>query len=124
MRIRTITAVGPMLLLGLVGCTTSEGSPSAGAKPQASKYQQSWPTPYSSTTCGDYLTAMSEQQRWALAADMLVGARKVDGLTALPADATVDRFEQDMATACEPIATAKTTEIGASVYLVDTTYSR
>lgn len=86
------------------------------------KYEQTWPTRYASTTCGDYLTAMDDHQRWVLAADMLSGARKTDGATDLPADSEVDRFQQDIATACEPIATAKTTEIGVSIYLMDASY--
>ncbi|MGW1813294.1 hypothetical protein ACWCQM_06945 [Streptomyces sp. NPDC002125] len=115
----TLAALAATLTLSLTGCGTTGDRAAA----PAGKYTQTWPTPYSSTTCGDYLTTMDHHQRWALAADMLVGARKNDGLTTLPADTDVDRFEQDMATACQPIATAKTTEIGASVYLVDASYS-
>ncbi|MFF4246234.1 hypothetical protein ACFYY2_17450 [Streptomyces sp. NPDC001822] len=119
MRTTTAAFLAAGLLLAATGCSTTGDRAAA----PAGKYAQTWPTPYSSTTCGDYLTAMDHHQRWALAADMLVGARKADGLTTLPADTDVDRFEQDMATACQPIATAKTTEIGASIYLMDTTYS-
>jgi hypothetical protein len=122
MRIRIIGAAGAVLVLALVGCSTSSDESPGTA--EDSKYQQTWSTPYRSTTCGDYLTAMDDHQRRVLAADILVGARKADGKGGLPADADVDRFEQDMATACEAIATAKTTEIGASVYLVDTSYGR
>lgn len=128
------TAIAAALLLAtLTACsgsdratkpeeTTAERPAQAPASSAPGKYEQTWSTPYASTTCGDYLTAMDDHQRWVLAADMLSGARKTDGATDLPADSDVDRFQQDIATACEPIATAKTTEIGVSIYLMDATY--
>ncbi|MET8658164.1 hypothetical protein [Streptomyces griseus] len=111
-----LTVAAVTTLLGLTGCGTSP------EPVQPEKYTQTWATPYSSTTCGDYLTAMTQRQRWVLAADMLTGARKADGANTLPADADVDRFQQGMATACEAEATTKTTEIGATLYALDPTY--
>ncbi|MFJ6235051.1 hypothetical protein ACIQH0_13195 [Streptomyces griseus] len=121
MRTRTTTAAALIAagLLALTGCS-SEPEPLGLAGP--GKYEQTWTTPYSSTTCGDYLNALDKRERWVLAADMLTGARKADGTNALPSDADVDRFQQDMATACEAEATAKTTEIGATLYALDPTY--
>ncbi|MET7648358.1 hypothetical protein ABZS83_33000 [Streptomyces sp. NPDC005426] len=110
------TAAGPEETAAEAPAVTTPTSPEPG------KYEQTWPTRYADTTCGDYLTAMDDHQRWVLAADMLSGARKTDGAAGLPADSEVDRFQQDIATACEPIATAKTTEIGVSIYLTDATY--
>ncbi|MFB8083703.1 hypothetical protein [Streptomyces sp. NPDC056013] len=122
------------LLLALVGCSTPPESDAPAAKPETTasavdpeptkpgKYEQTWLTPYSSTTCGDYLTALDDHQRWVLAADMLSGARSADGATDLPEDTEVERFRQDMATACEAEATAKTTEVGATLYMLDATY--
>ncbi|MCD2465540.1 hypothetical protein MBT42_18460 [Streptomyces sp. MBT42] len=84
------------LLLAVAGCSTPPESDTPAAGPETTtsavhpeptkpgKYEQTWLTPYSSTTCGDYLTALDDHQRWVLAADMLSGARKVDGATDLP----------------------------------------
>ncbi|MFD6474394.1 hypothetical protein ACFWEH_12950 [Streptomyces anulatus] len=110
----TVTA-----LLALTGCS-SEPEPYTPAGP--GKYEQTWTTPYSSTTCGDYLNTLNQHQRWVLAADMLSGARKADGTSTLPDDTDVDRFQQDMANACKAEATAKTTEVGATLYTLDPTY--
>ncbi|MCD2461963.1 hypothetical protein MBT42_00120 [Streptomyces sp. MBT42] len=122
------------LLLAVAGCSTPPESDTPAAGPETTtsavhpeptkpgKYEQTWLTPYSSTTCGDYLTALDDHQRWVLAADMLSGARKVDGATDLPEDTEVERFRQDMTTACGAEATAKTTEVGATLYMLDSTY--
>ncbi|MBP2583019.1 hypothetical protein J3A78_003497 [Streptomyces sp. PvR006] len=134
MRRHATTAALAIVLLTLVGCSTSPEPdvPATGSETTApstrpepakpGKYEQTWTTPYSSTTCSDYLTALDEHQQWVLAADMLSGARSADGATDLPEDTAVDRFQQDMATACEAEATAKTTEVGATLYMLDTTY--
>lgn len=134
MRTRTTTLIAAAMLLCLSACTThgssadtSEDSsvetiPVPKATPKAAKYTQTWRTPYDATTCGEFLNIMDDHQRWVTAADMLTGARKTDGVTTLPADSEVNRFQADMATACEPEATAKTTEIGATIYMLDPTY--
>ncbi|MFJ4916070.1 hypothetical protein [Streptomyces sp. NPDC088726] len=136
MRTHAAALAASLLLLGLSACTTHTSSADNNgdgdvktidvpkATPKASKYEQTWRTPYDATTCGEFLNMMDDHQRWVTAADMLTGARKADGATTLPADSEVTRFQADMATACEPEATAKTTEIGASIYLLDSTYSR
>ncbi|MFE1735236.1 hypothetical protein ACFW6X_34715 [Streptomyces bacillaris] len=132
---RTITvslAAAALLALTACGTTPEPDVPTAGfeatepaAQPEATKpgkYEQTWATPYSSTTCGDYLTTLDDHQQWVLAADMLSGARKVDGGTDLPDDTEVDRFQQDMATACEGDATARTNEMGVTIYMLDPSY--
>jgi hypothetical protein len=129
MRARTSAAIGIGSLIVTVGLISLDSGDSTGTSTKSStakadKYEQTWRTPYGSTTCGEFLNMMDDHQRWVTAADMLVSARKVDGVTALPADTEVARFQGDMATACEPIATVKTTEIGASIYLMDSSYRR
>ncbi|WP_432114030.1 hypothetical protein [Streptomyces sp. S1] len=133
MRRHTATAFA-FVLLALAGCSVSPEPDARAAGPETTtpaarveptkpgKYEQTWTTPYSSTTCGDYLTTLDDHQQWVLAADMLSGARKVDGATDLPEDTDVDRFQQDMATACQAEATSKTTEVGATLYMLDPTY--
>ncbi|MEW2250408.1 hypothetical protein AB0907_24075 [Streptomyces sp. NPDC006975] len=133
MQIRTALAACVVLAAALTGCGSSDtgaGSGSAtaeGAAPrpkpkQADKYEQTWTVPYSNTTCGDYLNNMDDHQRWVAAADMLVGARKTDGGSGLPADSEVTRFQEDISTACRASADLKTTEVAVSVYLVDSSY--
>jgi hypothetical protein len=74
----TVVAVGwaaAALMLG--GCGPSSSGSSA--PPASGKYEQTWTMSYGETTCGHFLTEMTDKQRWVMAADMLVGARKRDG---------------------------------------------
>ncbi|MFB6963086.1 hypothetical protein ACFCYB_40525 [Streptomyces sp. NPDC056309] len=100
-----------------------EAAPVAKPKPKkVGKYDQTWTTPYSDTACGAFLNEMNEHERWVTAADMLVGARKTDGGTSLPADSEVSRFQADVGTACKGSAVIKITEVGAAVYTLDSSY--
>jgi hypothetical protein len=65
---------------------------------------------------------MTSKQRWAAAADMLVGARKVDGGSSLPADSQVSRFEADVVTVCEGEATANVGDVAVAIYKLNTSY--
>lgn len=113
---RRITAtLAAAAALGLAGCSSDHSSAD-------SKYTQTWTTPYSETTCTDYLHAMSGKQRWAMAADMLTSERTVDGNTAVPADSQVTRFQADMAAGCEGQATAAVGDIAVSIYKLDASY--
>ncbi|MFF7966743.1 hypothetical protein ACFZC3_15425 [Streptomyces sp. NPDC007903] len=122
-----------LLAATLTACGSNERSSSAyGAdsnaathaeSPAPGKYDQTWETPYSDTTCGDYGTDMNAHERWAMAADMLLGARKADGATGLPADSEVTRFQEDMATACQGSSQLEVTEVGATIYLLDHSYA-
>jgi hypothetical protein len=115
MRIKA-TALVALALLGASAC-------SAGPQPGVdSKYQQTWTTPYSKTYCSDFLNEMTDRQRWAMAADMLTGARKVDGGSTVPADAVVTRFQGQVATACQGEATALASEVGVVIYKMDASY--
>src|SRR5207253_6020628 len=91
---RTTAILAAIGALSLASCSTS--SPST-----EGKYNQTWTTAYSKTTCGDYLNSMTSKQRWAMAADMLTSLRQVDGGNGLPADGQVTRFQVDVATGCE-----------------------
>ncbi|MFB7732791.1 hypothetical protein ACFC08_00025 [Streptomyces sp. NPDC056112] len=100
-----------------------EAVPAAKPKPKrVGKYDQTWTTPYSDTSCGAYLNEMNSHERWVTAADMLVGARKTDGGSSLPADSEVSRFQADVSTACEASADIKITEVGAAIYTMDSSY--
>jgi hypothetical protein len=91
-------------------------APTIGAEPDDDKYTQTWPKPYSQTTCLEYRTEMTANQAWVMAADMLTGARDK-----LPSDAMASDFAKQMFTACEPdIAAAETmVDVGASVLVLD-----
>lgn len=90
--------------------------------PKPGKFEQTWKTPYSDTTCGDFLHQMNNHERWVTAADMLAGARKTDGGSDLPPDSEITRFQKDMGTACEANADMKAAEVGATLYLMDSSY--
>lgn len=131
---RTALASCAVLAAALAGCgssdagagadnaTTEEVAAPSPTPKQADKYEQTWTVPYSKTTCGSYLRDMDDHQRWVAAADMLVGARKTDGGSDLPADSEVTRFQEDISTACLGSADLKTTEVAVSVYLMDDSY--
>lgn len=75
------------------------GAPTAA--PTNDKYTQTWKTPYGTTTCAQFRNEMTDHQRWVMAVDMLVGARKVNSKDAgMPSDAMVDEFEGGLKNVC------------------------
>ncbi|KLI07497.1 hypothetical protein ACT17_23380 [Mycolicibacterium conceptionense] len=90
-------------------------APSAAAD---DKYTQTWPTPYDQTTCKQFLGQMTAKQRWAMAADMLTGARNMKSKTGLPSDSMVTEFEGGLETACV-IDTMTMTDVGAGLYMTE-----
>ena len=101
------------LLLSLSACAASND----GA--DISKYDQTWTTSYSSTTCGQWLGEMTEQQRWAAAADMLLGARSKDGDADLPPDDLVTAFGSGIANVCEVESSVSITDVAVELYLAE-----
>ncbi|PKV88685.1 hypothetical protein [Streptomyces sp. TLI_146] len=131
MRNHTAAAIGTAALLSaLTACTATEthhttprtNKQGAQLPSTASKYEQTWLTPYKDTSCGDFVTRMGEHERWAMAADMLSSSRKTDGAITIPADSEISRFEKDMATVCSASAVLKTPEIAVTIYLMDPSY--
>jgi len=106
--------------VGIVIAAVTYAAPTAGAD---DKYTQTWPKPYSQTTCDDYQTQMTEKQAWVMAADMLTGARNMDEETGLPSDALVSDFADQLLTACEPeiAATQPMTDVATTLFLLDRT---
>lgn len=82
------------------------------------KYKQTWDRPYSETTCADLATSMNAHQRWAAAADMLVGARNKDGGTDMPSDELVTEFLGELDQGCA-VDTMSIAEAGAMTYLMN-----
>jgi hypothetical protein len=89
---------------------------------QTSKYTQTWSKSYQATTCTEWTSQMTGQQRFAAAADMLAGARnKGDRGSGLPPEALIVRFQNDVTEGCSVPATAEQLTVaaaGASVYLI------
>ncbi|MFE9432864.1 HdeA/HdeB family chaperone [Streptomyces sp. NPDC006640] len=113
MKIRALTLT-TLAVAALSACS--------GSSPADTKYQQTWTTPYSQTHCSDYLTQMTDRQRWVMAADMLTGARKVDGGSTVPADAVVTRFKGQLATACQGETSTLANEVAVVLYQMDSSY--
>lgn len=85
----------------------------------ADKFTQTWTKPYDQTTCVDFKSGMTTQQRWTMAADMLVNAQHTDDSEAdLPEDSLISEFEAGLATACV-IDSMSMTDVGAGLYLTE-----
>lgn len=97
----------------------SRSSSSSAVDDGTAKYTQTWPDSYSSTTCDDWNTRMTDAQQFAAAADMLAGARnKGDGGTGLPEDSLITEFQAGITNVCvEPTMTL--TDAGAGLYLTE-----
>lgn len=62
---------------------------------------------------------MSSAQKFAAAADMLVGARSTDDKNAgLPSDSLINSFEGDIDQGCEPIATMTIGDAATGLYMI------
>lgn len=113
-----LAAILAITSIPLIACGSSDSPADA-----ADKYKQTWTTPYSATACTAFLGEMTEQQRWAAAADMLASARnKMDGGSGLPTDLLITRFAADISTACAGEGLAKIAEVAVLVYQMDPSY--
>lgn len=109
MRTLVMTAA---LMLPLGACSSSGGD-------DTEKYTQTWSKSYSSTSCDEWNSEMSDGQRFAAAADMLAGARNNgDGGSGLPNDSLIGQFQGGVTTACV-VPSANIAEIGAGLYLTE-----
>jgi hypothetical protein len=121
-RRRHTLALCGLALVWCSACSSSSGSTDS----FQDKYQQTWAKSYSSTTCTDWNSAMTTQQQFVAAADMLTGARNKDHSTGVPPNLLVRNFQADITQACSVQGTAdslKLTEVGVSIYLLgDDTY--
>jgi hypothetical protein len=100
------------LLLAACGTSTSAGSP-------ADKYAQTWSKDYASTTCADWSQAMTQQQRFAAAADILSAARdKIDGGSGIAPDDLIRDFQADVDDACNGAPSADTETLTDVTYFI------
>ena len=65
------------------------------------KFDQTWKKSYAKTKCDEWLNDMTQRQNFVGAADMLVGARKVDGGPTLPSDSLIKRFRDEITSVCQ-----------------------
>lgn len=119
---REVLALGGVAaLIGVFAAVDGLGSsqpdePKQGTSVAVGKYEQTWGKPYDQTTCADFKNAMTDQQRWAMAADMLTGARtKGDGISAMPSDALVTTFRDGLSYVCVD-DNLTMTDMGAGLY--------
>ena len=113
LRLRHLTVVAALICAGCSPKPTSTAP---------DKYTQTWPKGYSETTCTEWTNKMTDQQKFAAAADMLTGARnKGDGGSGLPPDSLIQRFAADVGEGCSVAATAdglSVADAAVSVYLI------
>lgn len=84
-----------------------------------SDFEQTWAKGYGETTCTEWATVMTTDQRRVAAADMLVSAWETDGESGVPSDALIADFEFYISDGCEPIPSLPITEIAAAQYVVE-----
>lgn len=111
---------GVLFLLIVVGGVWAISAGGDAASQAPTKYTQTWTTPYAQTTCADWTSRMTSQQRFAAAADMLLGVRTKDGDARLPADSMVNEFVGGMTTACV-IPTMSITDAAIALYITEPT---
>ncbi|MDR6868935.1 Trk-type K+ transport system membrane component [Microbacterium resistens] len=71
------------------------------AQSSSDRYEQTWNKGYSDTNCGDWSVRMTEQQRFAAAADMLAATwGKVEKSSRFPSDALIREFQDGIDTSC------------------------
>ncbi len=108
--------IGGALLAGALVITACVDD-SVDENGSAAKFEQTWPQPYNETTCEEWESAMTAEQRRVAAADMLVGARSQDGGDSLPPDSLIAEFRDDISTACEADPALAINEVAVGVYL-------
>jgi hypothetical protein len=98
----------------LTGCGSSASNGRANGEP--GKFDQTWSTPYSQTTCAHWGNDMDNHQKFVMAADMLIGAWESDGIDALPPDEQIQRFVVAISRGCRG-TDWDVTEMAAAIYL-------
>ncbi len=102
-----------------VKANNSDGGATTGS---ASKYEQTWPKSYKDTSCSEWTFSMTEQQRLAAAADILLAVRRTDDSSVgLPSDAMITDFGSGISNVCEVeiVQSWSLAEMAATVYLTE-----
>lgn len=100
--------------LCLAGCTSSPEV----TESVPDKYEQTWPYSYSETTCAEWSSEMDNHQQFVAAADMLLGARSVDGSEDMVSDGMIDDFSAGVSNVCiEP--SMSIADVAVGLYLTE-----
>jgi hypothetical protein len=114
-------AIGCLGLSVLTACGTQSSGlsgPTAEQDTGMSRYVQTWSKDYDNTSCAEWVTRMTDQQRWTAALEMLKKARNGDNAFApMPADARVDGFKTAVGASCAATGADTIAQAGAKVYL-------
>lgn len=108
------------LALAVVLAACSPAAPATTA-PTPGKYEQTWTVSYSETTCTQWADEMNDHERFVMAGDMLLGARKGDGDGSLPSDALIGEFQDAIQNVCANEGGelgVKVAETAASIYVL------
>lgn len=75
-----------------------------------------WPKTAGETTCSEWTTEMTADQRSALGAAMLLALRANDGGTVRPRDDVMKAFTTAITDVCKTTPDAKISTVGATIY--------
>jgi hypothetical protein len=112
-RARTLLVAGVGVVVLVLWTRPDDGGP---AQDQGTAYRQTWPAEYAETTCGQFLSEMTYQQRYAAAADLLGAARTTDGGAVRPPDTLVKAYLADLDDVCAAGQTTSLARAGADLY--------
>jgi hypothetical protein len=104
----------------LAGLVVLAVLPLAGCGGGEDKYEQTWDTAYSSTTCDQFADEMTDDERFVMAADMIAGTANDENPNAgLPPDSLVDDVVSQMSTACEADGSVVMTDVAVGLFMID-----
>ena len=75
-----------------------------------------WPKTAADTTCADWSTQMSQSQREALGAAILLALRSDDGAVSMPRDEVIKAYVTAIGDTCAQNPDAKISTVGATLY--------
>lgn len=101
----------------LTGCGEDD-SGSGDGEQELGKYEQTWDKSYGDTSCREWRKVMTDHERFAGSADMIISAWRVDGVEGqLPEDQMVESFAANLSVACEANGQLVASEVGATLYV-------
>lgn len=89
------------------------------------RYTQTWGTPYSATSCADWSSRMSAEQRFAGAAEILEQMRQASGAVApgRPPDSLIATFQNGITSTCSLAPTSPLLSAATLVFQLDRGYT-
>ncbi len=87
---------------------------------EASKtYEQTWPKPYDKTSCAEWQSVMTQDQRLAAAGDMLWEHLSKNGATGRPGNQALTDFETVIGQGCDNSPAKSLSAVGRGIGLPD-----